>query len=135
MDDRELDVLVATFVMGWAVLTPAETETMTDVSDQVCVLHPRPFGLMRYHEARPQYFELRPWHPSEDIVAAYNMEAAIKERGLASRYIRALIKTTGLSETRFDLGRFDEDDLFTLLRATPEQRCRAALATVGVTIP
>ena len=67
---------------------------------------------------------LSAWHPSSDMNAAFEMEAAIPEN-LRSRYTHHLYKVirgTGIGTHYF--GTFD------LVHATPEQRCRAALATI-----
>ncbi len=55
-------------------------------------------------------------HYSTDIAAAYQMEERIKELGLESEYSEALLDLTDASEH------------FELIHATPEDRCRAALA-------
>ena len=69
----DYDVWIAKNVMGWKVLTPAQTDTIEDVSDRVCCLQPHPgLGLMRYFDG-PHMWELRRWHPSTDIVAAWDV--------------------------------------------------------------
>jgi hypothetical protein len=72
MKDTARDVLVATQVMGWKVLTPAETEHLDDVSDQMCVLDSHD-GLLRYYQVRSNYWELRPWSPTSDIRDAWDV--------------------------------------------------------------
>lgn len=67
----DYDVWIAANVMGWKVLTPEQTRHMTSVSDRVCVLQPV-FGLMRYYNG-PHMWEMRRWHPSTDIVAAWDV--------------------------------------------------------------
>ena len=69
----DYDVWIAKNVMGWEVLTPAQTSTIEDVNDRVCCLQPHPgLGLMRYFDG-PHMWELRRWHPSTDIVAAWDI--------------------------------------------------------------
>lgn len=73
--NTDLDVAVATDIMGWRVVTPAETEHLDgDLADVAC-LHPQPHGLMHYVLPYPtaEMWVWRKWHPSVDIVAA--MEA------------------------------------------------------------
>ena len=59
-------------------------------------------------------------HYSRDISAAYQMEERIKELGLEEKYINRLIRLLGISAPYLD-------QLFILVHATPEDRCRAAV--------
>jgi len=87
------------------------------------------------------------WKPDESIKNAWKMEAVIQERGLVERYVGALIDVLGLDMQPFNSAieldwwegpkvpdnSFEYDGyayLWLLLRASPEDRCRAALLAV-----
>ena len=64
---------------------------------------------------------------STDHTAARLLEDDIEARGLQQQYETALIEATGA--TYFDYGVVD---VWPLIRATPEQRCRAYLKARGL---
>ncbi len=70
--------------------------------------------------------EVSKWHPSIDIFAATEMEARLEEMGNMSSYVgwlqSVVLKKNPEIMYAYEIGR--------LLRATPEQRCKAALLTV-----
>lgn len=101
---RELDALVAERVMGWTRRARGHSMLMVDVWDGPV---DGPVGIAAWRI--PAY--------STDIAAARLVEDEIERRGLSSEYTGALaVRIRG--------------DLWDLLRATPEQRCRAALVVV-----
>ena len=59
---------------------------------------------------------------SRDIAAAMQVEDRIEELGLEETYINRLIRLLGISAPYLD-------QLFILVHASPEDRCRAALLT------
>jgi hypothetical protein len=66
---------------------------------------------------------------STDPAAARLVEDEIERRGLQEPYVRALVG--GAEEATHRLWYCGVDDLWRVATATPEQRCRAALAVVG----
>lgn len=75
-------------------------------------------------------------HEVEEFPFARSLDAVclvedeIERRGIGVAYIRALIDITWAGIDSYDQdGRYE--GAFALLRATPEQRCRAALQVVG----
>ncbi len=83
---RELDALVAEKVMGWQVLTPDETEHLEEVNDCMVVVHPNPYGVMRYVEKSYNYYGYVEWHPSTDIAAAWQVVERMRELGWFSSH-------------------------------------------------
>jgi hypothetical protein len=118
---RELDVLVAEQVMGFVRVTD-DTSDYNHVRHGNEVLLPPGATLHSLREWLPRkgqipfgYFVTQRY--STDIAAARLVEDEIERRGLSSEYTGALaVRIRG--------------DLWDLLRATPEQRCRAALVVV-----
>lgn len=64
---------------------------------------------------------------SADLNACAEVEAEIARRGLQTEYVDTLLY---LTERATQFPPFDHAHLFALATATPEQRCRAALAAV-----
>jgi hypothetical protein len=70
---------------------------------------------------------------SSNIEAAMQVEDRIVELGLQDEYGDALIKFMSLDlRQKFDMGRgaFYGEEVFELIHASAEQRCRAALAAM-----
>jgi hypothetical protein len=61
---------------------------------------------------------------SKFIGEAYQLEEKIKENGLSSLYTIELLSIIGIPNI------LDPDEIFNLIHATPEQRCKAALLTI-----
>lgn len=101
---RELEAAVAEFVLGY-------TCCCEDGPQSDCPIHGRqPNALQRY---------------STDPTATRQVEDEIERRGLQQRY------TVLLSQRLMDFsGWLSWRDSWALIRATPEQRCRAALDAV-----
>jgi hypothetical protein len=74
-------------------------------------------------------------HYTADLTAARLVEDEIERRGLQSVYaVHLMTLLCGGWANNEGLYILEEDDLWTLLRATPEQRCRAALRAMGVEV-
>jgi hypothetical protein len=122
----ELDALVLQSVLGWEWLPidwpdgPAKQ-----------VLWNTAWGVPRGGDFRPlDDTRLVPWdapRPSTSITDAWDMEVEIGRRRLRYPYVVAL------SAIVANVRRVDPDlsDGWRLLRATPEQRCRAAIRAAG----
>ena len=85
-----------------------------EVSAEVMGLHPQDLRMLTWPRA------VRPY--STDIRAAWDMEAVINLQGLASEYgegVSILLHSQFITATFYDF-----------LHASPELRCRAALAAV-----
>lgn len=70
--------------------------------------------------------------PDTDIAAAYTMEERIAELGKTSLYIKYLLKISNdyklLMDSSYVMARgLYTDQLYKLVHATPEDRCKAAL--------
>jgi hypothetical protein len=71
-------------------------------------------------------------HYSADIAAAQKIEVEIERRGLQVRYVDALVARVTTTESIVEdiialHGTSDALIMWRILRATPEQRCKAAL--------
>ena len=76
------------------------------------------------------------WRPSTDISAAYTMEERIKELGLEHQYVIEMVMIVGgykhISDVVIRIGRgLSANELFAVIHATPEDRCRAALKAIA----
>jgi hypothetical protein len=111
---REMDRAIAEQVYG------------LDRSQARVGLHPD--GDIEYHWGYPVGHDLAPRF-STNMIDAYEMEARIRERGLAHPYARALselVRNTGVQYM---------DGLFSLIHASPLQRCRAAIEAIKMAVP
>lgn len=124
---RKLDAEVAEKVMGWSIVPEGNRWRVSRTGEFVnswCVDSPnladldddvddRLYG--RY--AMPRY--------STDIAAAFSVEDRIAEMGHADDYtVRLhLLVANSIKDRAFRM--------FDVVHATPEQRCRAALATIS----
>jgi len=115
---RELDSLVAEKVMGWEYFPAQVTGTLVRLGyffDPVS-------GEAHHH-----------WSPSTDISAAWEVEAAAMEIDRLE-YVAALMQVVWNDMNYIELA--DPDNMTAwqaipdLLRATPEQRCKAAILAV-----
>lgn len=116
-DDRALDIAIAQ-MLGWRWV------------DEGGIRH------LRWHDA-PGFAameaggEVYPTslllHYSGDAAAARLIEDEIERRGIGEAYIWYLAEVIGHPRHVA----WSSLDMFALLRATPEQRCRAALRAVG----
>lgn len=113
---RTLDALIAEKVMGWRVERQSGNSPW----------------LVGHDGNRWTRIENHPF--SSDIAAAAEMEREIERRsdlgnieGIHVRYALALAHEIGFP----GFSCFGWTDLFRLIRATPVQRCRAALQAVG----
>lgn len=80
----DLDAWIALHVMGFTLLTPRQTDRLQDVHDGICIIEMGPhFGLMRYYEESSTMWQMKRWHPSTDIVAAWEVIERFKH---PSRY-------------------------------------------------
>lgn len=73
------------------------------------------------------------WNPSLDMAAAMEVESKIADLGLQDEYGDGLVRQMSSDlRQKFDMGRgaFYGHEVFELAHATPEQRCRAALAAI-----
>lgn len=121
---RDRDLLVAEHVMGYHRVTDDTTDYAgTRHANEILV--PPGQTLQSLQEWLPRrgriafgYFVTEQYTLSP--TAARAVEDAIGRRGLGSQYAGALATIAG------------DVDLWTIIRATPEQRCRAALVAVGV---
>ncbi len=121
---RERDLLVAEHVMGYRRVTD-------DTADYAGTRH----GGEVLLPPGETFASMQEWLPRRGVIPfgyfvterytvspreARAVEDEIARRGLGSQYAGALAGLLG------------DTDLWTVIRATPEQRCRAALITVGV---
>ena len=112
----KLDAHVAKEIMGWEFLPLPETNRYGLCRNCGRALHDD--HLDRQEErgicAEEECFF------SEDIAAAMQVEDRIEELGLEETYINRLIRLLGISAPYLD-------QLFILVHASPEDRCRAAV--------
>jgi hypothetical protein len=111
----DLDAQIAERVMGWTV--------ELRYSDGIIGWRAPGFPLNRAYTGKRAG---NPWSPSTDIVAAQLMEAMIGQRELKCSYVTELLIILGHYTMRGDFNEY-----WDLVRATPEQRCRAALLAVA----
>ena len=132
----ELDALVLEVVMGWQwlPLAPDAAEAQGQVPARQVLWDPRwgrPRGSADDFRELPDG-RLVPWdapRPSADAGAARDVEEQIERRRLQYPYLVALASVVPDGRS----GSQDWRDTWAALRATPEQRCRAALRAVGLT--
>lgn len=121
----DLDAQIAERVMGWTV--------EQRYSDGIIGWRAPGFPFNRAYTGKRAG---SPWSPSTDIVAAQLMEATIEQRGLNLPYLKALAEITtadpGLYKDwpGYKAFEMESSQLWSLICATPEQRCRAALLAV-----
>lgn len=124
---REMDVLVAEKVMGLTDIRPVTVIDHRGAHSEPGTLGPSfrmPGGRMgRAAEQLP--------HFSASIAAARLMEDAVFERGLGEAYCECLCAEL-FDGDQYPV-RFTTDMTIALVRATPLQRCRAALAAMEAT--
>ena len=113
MAPRERDAAIAKQVMGWAQVDDKDGEEGWGVP-------PGSEGVSWVGSPFQNYP-----HYTTDHAAARLVEDEIERRGLRNEYVRALI-APGAEEVTSYLWYVGHDDLWALIRATPEQRCRAA---------
>ena len=71
---------------------------------------------------------------SNDIAAAFRMEEKIKERGLHVPYVSALIRRCILPHHESDVVYIRLPALFTMVHASPRDRCLAALEIISAPV-
>lgn len=122
---RELDALVAT-AFHFSLEPPCGRYHETDGAEHE---GERWYGWCHtcgclIDEATPE-----PLRYSTDPAAAAHVEDEIERRGLTEQYVDAMLDLLHINaEDRIPA----HYQLWALIRATPEQRCRAALVAVGV---
>ncbi len=149
---RQRDALVAERIMGrdirvassheWERTEDGEIDTEawdTDGHNGPYCLRCK-YGFCIFCEGEEGYTKqpCQPYYPhcTTSLESACQVEDAIGQRGLTEQYIDALISVCELDHIRFT-GRgtdvqCDHSALWPLIRATPEQRCHAALIACGV---
>lgn len=116
MDNRKIDTAIAEKVMGWK-LKSILINTYGNRAD------------VWVNEAEKIMAYCREWKPSTDIAAAWQVEQKIDEAGLYKQYVFALSDV-------LDLGPQSNPYIVIekMMKATPKQRCLAALQAVGVEV-
>lgn len=136
---RELDREVAT-LLGWTVQPWIDSNSGKTFYK---IVDPNGKEQRVYNSVIIYDTELRAWKNvpqfSTNIDAAWQVESEIERRGLAVVYVAALCRVLNLATygfgPMFESGEWDTDDMWRFLRATPEERCRAALAAATEETP
>lgn len=113
----ELDALVAVHVMGWELMPPIPQP------DDGC-------ADIYYRDGDWSLVALEDMSAfSTDANCVREVEAEIRQQGLAGKYVACLVRKVD-PNNRSVYTPESELDLFPLIHATPEQRCRAAYKAV-----
>jgi hypothetical protein len=126
LSDRALDRAVAEAVMGWYVHPGGVTRDGGLVPDDY-----------RSRDGKSKCVALSDgspnWHPSTDIAAAYEMEAAVHD---PRAYVKCLVDlVTGGQRCECTRGPgVCGYCWYNVAHASPEQRCRAALLAVATSV-
>lgn len=124
---RELDKLVAEKVFNWRKVPGPKTDYDGPCESFDVLVPPTiadPFPLY------PPKGVIKPWYFCEywstDITAAWKVEQEIKNRKIISKYVIALMEVVGV-ENRCP---FSDIEMFSIIHASPADRCKAALLAV-----
>lgn len=116
---RELDIAIAERVMRWP---RRDKDDDVDYPDTYFSAYNDGGQIVVFRGGSQRSAER--WSPAQNIEAAMEVEDRIAELGLADVYANHLCRITAAAQTNRLASTFD------LIHATPEQRCRAALAAI-----
>lgn len=124
---EEINARVAEQVMGKCVHAPSTQGNDIDrtvdalMRSHVCVKCKRRVSDI-------ELYEQASFNPAEDLRYAFEVETEIERRGLEQLYAYLLTNLLGFPDEHY---LWTYDNLWTILHATPRQRCLAALSVVA----